>query len=350
MYIKRNISLKLVLRYAWIVILQSFLWSSLIFILYHFLGWHFIAIPFQPLSVIGIAVAFFTGFKNNQSYDRFWEARKIWGGIVNTSRTWTNQVLNLISLEDNEESTDSKTPKVSIKELKEHQKILVYRHIAWINALRLQLRQPSSFSFKENKFVETLFDKHRENEFICETTGIYIPNEENEDLKKRQNVATHLVKNQAIHLKEIKEKYKLMDGFDFSLLMNNLEELYNLQGKCERIKNTPFPRQYAYFSKVFTYIFIFLVPFGLLDVFAGQIKSENLSSVYMFLIVPVSILISWIFVTWEVVGNNSEDPFENKINDVPMSALCRTIEIDLKDMLDQTDLPPKLQPKDNILY
>ncbi len=304
MYIKRNISLKLVLRYAWIVILQSFLWSSLIFILYHFLGWHFIAIPFQPLSVIGIAVAFFTGFKNNQSYDRFWEARKIWGGIVNTSRTWTNQVLNLISLEDNEESTDSKTPKVSIKELKEHQKILVYRHIAWINALRLQLRQPSSFSFKENKFVETLFDKHRENEFICETTGIYIPNEENEDLKKRQNVATHLVKNQAIHLKEIKEKYKLMDGFDFSLLMNNLEELYNLQGKCERIKNTPFPRQYAYFSKVFTYIFIFLVPFGLLDVFAGQIKSENLSSVYMFLIVPVSILISWIFVTWEVVGNN----------------------------------------------
>jgi len=66
--------------------------------------------------------------------------------------------------------------------------------------------------------------------------------------------------------------------------------------------------------------------------------------------VPFSVLISWIFTTMEKVGSNSEDPFEGRINDVPMTSLCRIIEIDLRDMLDEKDLPTKIAPKDNILY
>ena len=67
------------------------------------------------------------------------------------------------------------------------------------------------------------------------------------------------------------------------------------------------------------------------------------------LMIPFYIIISWIFLTMEQVGDSSEDPFENFINDVPMNAICRTIEIDLLQMLGETDLPEKVQPVDGVL-
>ncbi|MGI9549949.1 MAG: bestrophin family protein [Aurantibacter sp.] len=333
MYIKRNIGWGIILRYAWKNVLFFTFWAGLAFSLYHFLGWNFIDIPFQPLSVIGIAVAFYIGFKNSQSYDRFWEGRKIWGGIVNYSRTWANNVLSYIEND------------------KEAQRVLIYRHLAWINALRIQLRQPTSFSIKENRSVERIFDRHGERNPVCAGLDAFLDPEEEEDLENRKNVATHLIKNQGLHLKKLLKEGKITE-FDKQVFHGNLEEMYNLQGKCERIKNTPFPRQYAYFSTLFTWIFVLLLPFGLLDVFEEGIT--NIPSMVrqwsIFMMIPFSVLISWIFTTMEKVGSNSEDPFEGRINDVPMTALCRTIEIDLRDMLDEENLPQKVQAKDNILY
>jgi len=333
MYIKRNIGWGIILRYAWKNLLFFTIWGGLAFSLFHFLNWTFIAIPFQPLSVIGIAVAFYIGFKNSQSYDRFWEGRKIWGGIVNYSRTWANNVLSYV------------------KEDKEAQQILIYRHLAWINALRIQLRQPSSFSIKENRAVERLFDRHGERNPVCAGLDSFLSPEEDADLENRKNVATHIIKNQGKHLKDLLAQNKITE-FDKQIFHNNLEEMFNLQGKCERIKNTPFPRQYAYFSTLFTWIFVLLLPFGLLSVFQKQLVEMNDTTVWWFipLFVFFSVLISWIFTTMEKVGSNSEDPFEGRINDVPMTALCRTIEIDLRDMLDEENLPEKFKAQDNILY
>ncbi|MEL6974434.1 MAG: bestrophin family ion channel, partial [Bacteroidota bacterium] len=309
------------------------LYGTAIFAAYSFLGWTNLDIPFQPISVIGIAVAFYIGFKNSQSYDRFWEARKIWGGIVNYSRTWTNNVLCFV------------------KNDPDAQRTLVYRHIAWINALRIQLRQPTSFSLKENRAVERLFDRHGERSPGCHDMQQLLSEGEITDLETRKNVATHLVKNQGLQLKTLLGEEKITE-FDKQVLHANLEELYNLQGKCERIKNTPFPRQYAYFSTLFTWIFVLLLPFGLLSVFGEQLSQiHGVADIWLLvLIVFFSILISWVFVTMEKVGSNSEDPFEGRINDVPMTALCTTIEIDLRDMLDEKDLPEKTKPKHNILY
>ncbi|MDH7447365.1 bestrophin family protein [Aquimarina sp. 2201CG14-23] len=333
MYIKRNIGWGLILRFAWRNLLFFTIYTASIFSLYHFLDLQFIDIPFQPLTVIGIAVAFYIGFKNSQSYDRFWEGRKIWGGIVNYSRTWANQVLCLVD-------DDLETKKT-----------LIYRHIAWINALRIQLRQPTSFSIKENPSVERLFNKHAERNPACDATKHFVSPEEYNDLLQRKNAATHLVKNQGLHLKKLLNEKKITE-FDKQLLHGVLEELYNLQGKCERIKNTPFPRQYAYFSTVFTWIFVLLLPFGLLNVFENELSdmTHHLKPWFIFLMIPLSVLVSWIFTTMEKVGSNSEDPFEGRINDVPMTALCKTIEIDLRDMLDEKNLPEKEKPKDNILY
>lgn len=333
MYIKRNIGWGIILRYAWKNILFFTLWAGLIFSGYYFLGWKHIDIPFQPLSVIGIAVAFYIGFKNSQSYDRFWEGRKIWGGIVNYSRTWATNVLCFV--DDGQET----------------KRILIYRHIAWINALRIQLRQPNSFSIKENRAVERLFERHGERNPVCEGLDSFLEPEEEADLENRKNVATHLVKNQGLHLKKLLAEGKITE-FDKQVFHNVLAELYNLQGKCERIKNTPFPRQYAYFSTLFTWIFVLILPFGLLNVFGNQFLEITERTIWWYLPVMIffSVLISWIFTTMEKIGSNSEDPFEGRINDVPMTALCRTIEIDLRDMLDEKDLPGKITPQDNILY
>ena len=337
MYIKRSIGWNLILKYAWKNLIFFSLFSTLVFFAYNYLKWEFISIPYQPLSLIGIAVAFYIGFKNTQSYDRFWEGRKIWGGIVNYSRTWTIQVLSFIELDVNEET-------------KKIQKALVYRHIAWINALRVQLRQPKSWAIKENKLVERLFDKHGERNISCNEALNFVSDIEYQDLQKRVNPATHLIKNQAKSITELRKK-EVIDGFQEDQLQSCLEEFYNLQGMCERIKNTPFPRQYGYFSKVFTWIFVILLPFGLLDVFENNAESiDFIFENHSYLMIPFSVLISWIFTTMDIIGDNSEDPFEGRINDVPMTALCRTIEIDLRDMLDETNLPQSIQPKDHILY
>ncbi len=333
MYIKRNISWGIILRYAWKNLLFFTFWAGLVFSSYLFLGWKHIDIPFQPLSLIGIAVAFYIGFKNSQSYDRFWEGRKIWGGIVNYSRTWANNVLSFV--EDEHET----------------KRVLIYRHIAWINALRIQLRQPNSFSIKENRAVERLFEKHGEKNPVCDGMDLFLGPAEVEDLENRKNVATHLIKNQGLHLKQLLAAGKITE-FDKQVFHNVLEELYNLQGMCERIKNTPFPRQYAYFSTLFTWLFVILLPFGLLNVFEAELTEIGQLSVRWFIALMIffSVLISWIFTTMEKVGSNSEDPFEGRINDVPMTALCRTIEIDLRDMLNEENLPEKIQAQDNILY
>jgi len=172
--------------------------------------------------------------------------------------------------------------------------------------------------------------------------GIFLDQKEYEFLIDRRNTATHLIRQQGEDLKDLMDSSHIED-FRHMEMMSCLEEFYNLQGKCERIKNTPFPRQYAYFGKVFTWLFILLLPFGMVSEFAAM--GHN----FVWLTIPFCVLISWMFVTMDVVGDTSEDPFENFVNDVPMTALCRTIEIDLREMLGEKNLPESIKPVNDIL-
>ena len=124
-----------------------------------------------------------------------------------------------------------------------------------------------------------------------------------------------------------------------------LTEFYTLQGKCERIKNFPLPRLYASLSIYFVYLFIFLLPFGLLSAYANA----NLPEYTVWSVIPFTTLIAWIFWMMESAGDYAENPFEALAFDVPISSLTRTIEIDLKEMLGETDLPQALTPKDGFL-
>jgi putative membrane protein len=229
------------------------------------------------------------------------------------------------------------------EEIKRYQKELIYRHIAWVNALRLQLRRKSSFSIKLKKSLRSLSEGQPERKHWDEEVGPFLEKEEYCFLAQRANPATQMIRRQGEELRILQEDKKFIDEFRYMEMMRIQEEFYNLQGKCERIKNTPFPRQYAYFSQLFTWLFVLLLPFGLVGEFA------KMGHTFAFVSLPFSVLISWIFVTMEIVGDNSEDPFENFINDVPMTALCRTIEIDLRDMLGETDLPEKVIAEKGIL-
>jgi putative membrane protein len=336
MYIKRNLSWSVILRFAWKNLIFFIIWAALIVYADHYLGHNDkdigLGIPFLPLSTIGIAVSFYIGFKNNAAYDRFWEARKIWGGIINYSRTWGNQVVNFVH--------NSNAPKEESVAMQEK---LIYRHIAWINALRLQLRQPTSFSIKHSKSVKGYGIGSPERRHWDEEVGALLCKEDYDYLIERKNTATHLIRKQGDDLRLLNEEKDWVNDFRHMEMMRVLEEFYNLQGKCERIKKTPYPRQFAYFSKVFVWLFVLLLPFGLV----GQFK--EIGHAATFLTIPFSVLISWVFITMEIVGDNSEDPFEGFVNDVPMTALCRTIEIDLREMLGETDLPLGIQPENDVL-
>ncbi len=333
MYVNRNMSLSAVILVSWKNLVFFTLWAGLVYVLYYHFKWKFIALAFEPITVTGIAVSFYLGFKNSQSYDRFWEARKIWGAIVNYSRTWGNQVLSQV--------TDAP----------EDQRILIYRHLAWINALRVQLRQPTTFSLRSSKSLKKRLEHFEESDSVEEVIPPFVSKEELEDLKGRANIATQLNKNQGRHLKKLLTDGKI-DAFQNLMLHKTLEENYNFQGGCERIKNTPFPRQYAYFGTLFAWFFVLLLPFGLLNAFNDEFLGlEAPKQIWMQLAeILLSVTISWIFIMMDKVGSNSEDPFEGRFNDVPMTAICRTIEIDLRDMLDEKPLPEKVMPKNNILY
>ncbi|WP_235298010.1 bestrophin family protein [Portibacter marinus] len=338
MYVKRDISWKIIWSFAWKRVVFFIIYGIVVVYAYHFFEHQGVnvGIPFLPISVIGIAVAFYVGFKNNQSYDRFWEARKIWGGIVNYSRTWGNQVTSYV--------TDMyATEPVTREEIKNIRKCLIYRHIAWMNALRLQLRMPQSFSAKRSHMSSTVYKGRPGGEDWKRDVGPFLRNmEEVDELKQKKNPATQIIRMQGQHLKNLMRR-RIIEDFRHMDMMHSLEEFYNLQGKCERINNTPLPRQYSFFSKVFIWIFILILPFGLVTEFSA------VGHHYIWLTVPISVLISWIFFTMETVGDSSEDPFENFINDVPMTALCRTIEIDMREMLGETDLPPKIEAEDGVL-
>ncbi|MEM6273809.1 MAG: bestrophin family ion channel [Myxococcota bacterium] len=332
MYVRRNIRWSLVWRFAWKHILVFSAYGSAVVGGYVFAQTRGIdiSLPYAPLGTIGVAVAFYIGFKNNQAYDRFWEARKIWGGVVNESRTWANRVLTLPVASDERAN-----------ELRSMQHRLVYRHVAWINSLRLQLRKTTILDrSQQTSYVPDLhIDLDRDR---CDGLREFLTDEDKERLDGVANKATHLVRFQGEGVQRLRQS-GFVDAFQEQLLHEPLRELYNLQGKCERIKNTPLPRQFAYFSSVFVRLFALLLPFGLL----GLLRDWN--SEWVWLAVPLSVTISWMFNTIEVVGDNSEDPFENYVNDVPMTALCRTIEIDLRQMLGEREVPESIRPVADIL-
>lgn len=278
----------------------------------HEMGITLIALPFSIAAILGSALAIFIAFRNNTSYSRWWEARTLWGGIVNSSRVMARLIITFTDSHAHQPNYDKARSEGFKKEM-------IYMLIAWAHALRLQLR-------KQNDWRE-LRPLLNEQEF--------------QQLELAEN------KPNFLHLLSGRKIYEAMangtlGGFDSFQIEGQLLALANYQGGCERIKNTPLLRQYDYFTRVFLYVFMLLLPFALV----GDFSKLNVT----FLVVPVSVIISFVFAIIGKVGEVNEDPFENRITDVPLSAICNTIERDLREMLGEKNLPSKLEGQDGFIF
>lgn len=308
--------------------------ASLPTALFQFFHWTWLAVPWVPIALVGTAAAFLVGFRNTQTYNRVWEARQIYGAIVNYSRSWGILVRDLIR-EGGKEGI--------------HQE-MIYRHIGWLTALRFQLRESrtwenirSKVSNKEYSSRYTVDEWKNKPEDALEP---FLPEKDLAYVLARKNRATHIISLQSKQLRVLKEEGRI-DPLDYVTLENLLVSLYEQQGKCERIKNFPYPRQFATINQMFVRLFVSLIPFGTLGEFSKL--SATMGSWIIWLAIPFSVVISWVFMAMERIGESTENPFEGGANDVPITSMTRTIEIDLREMLDEQNLPPALTPVNDIL-
>lgn len=311
--------------------------GAIAYLLHEIVGHEWFFVPWQPVALVGTALAFYLGFKNNASYDRLWEARKIWGAIVNGSRSFAGAVIGFVS---NLHAVE----KHSEAELHAIRRRLIFRHLAWLTSLRFQMRTARVWEHTEERlskyfpnFNTPEFNSRLENELEQ-----FLSEEELRQLEGVSNRATQILRLQTLDLQRLREK-GLIDDFRHMELQGFVSAMYDEQGKSERIKNFPFPRQYASIPMLLIKLVSILLPLALIH------ELESLDPGLMWSAIPFNAIVTWVFVLMEMIGDYSENPFEGTYNDIPISSISRTIEIDLKEMLGETDIPPAIQAVDGML-
>jgi putative membrane protein len=283
-----------------------FLIDLAISILYTQFGYTWLAVSSLPLAIIGGALSVFLAFRNNSAYDRWWEARSLWGSLVNTARTFARQVLTMVD--------DEPAPGRGLSEPPISKEALVELQISYVHALRCHLR-------RQNPFPEL---------------EAHLPADIIHHLRGQRNVPIAILMLKGRILRQYYDEGRL-DSFRLTALDRTLTDLCNVQGACERIKNTPLPRQYHYFPRLLVAVYSAMLPLGLVE------GLRMLTPV-------VSTLVSFIFVSLETIGQEIENPFENTVHDTPMSSLTRSIEVNLRQNLGEENLPADLRAVDGFVY
>lgn len=270
--------------------------------LYVFLDWNWLAFDALPIGTLGSALAIFLAFRANAAYGRWWEARQLWGQLVNTSRALARQALTALDVDpDDARHTALRSG-------------IVLNQVAFVHALRCHLR-------RQNPFPELV--------------GV-LGHAEAEALRGYGNIPNALTLRVAEQLQEARA-LGLIDSLRWSALDGSLTTLANIQGSCERIKNTPLPRQFSFLPRVLVDAFCWLIPLALV------------SGLGIF--TPIaSALISFTLIAIDTASEAIEDPFENTVNDTPMTALSRGIELTLREMLDQRKALPEVRAIDGFVY
>lgn len=243
-----------------------------------------IDIPIAVSAIIGTALSLLLAFRTAQAYERWWEARIIWGAIVNDSRTLIRQIKQFL-------------PEKDAKIVEE----FANRQIIWCYVLGESLRK-LSFSKKVYDYVS------------------------------EQNISKNNIPNAIIN--QHSEALSKLDIGDLKQIQidNTLSRLCDAMGKCERIKNTVFPKSYSLLVHFLIYVFATLLPFGLDDKFV-------LVEIFLTALIPI------IFIAIERTAIILQDPFENAPTDIPMTSLAITIEINIKELIGDKNLPIHEKPK-----
>lgn len=332
MYVQRRFPLKSVIIWTKRELIFFVIMSTSITILYELLNIKWLQVPLTPVGLIGTAVAFMVGFQNNAAYDRIWEARKIWGGIVNTSRSF------IITLKDSFYMHRAEATKEEKAELR----IVAHRHIAWLTALRYAMRTKKQWETSYQSLHEMANFQYNIPEYtstLAEELAPYLSQEEFDYVMSKDSKTNALIGLQSKHLRRLTDEKKL---WDFSLLnlQQMLQELTALQGKTERIKNFPYPKQYGSIGYHFVHIFVWLLPMAIIPSFStmgAEIALTNpiVGDYFVWLNIPFTVTVIWVFNTMLRIGLAGENPFEGSPNDIPISNISRGITRDILQLIDE---------------
>jgi putative membrane protein len=302
-------------------------------LLYQVLGLKWLTLPLTVVTLLGTATSFVVGFKNVQTYARTLEAQKIWMAIVNASRYWGMISRDFVG--DVERS-----------------RALVDRHLAWLTALRYQLRAARVWETVESA-SNAEYQKHyvipERQQPLEVALSRYLPPEDLRALSAADGVAVQLLGMQGHAVRRLFDDGVIASS-EYAEFNSRIREFLDLQGQAERIKNFPYPRQYAIINTFFVRSFCLLLPFGLMGEFDRLNSSVGgmMHGKMIWMVVPFSIMISWIYTALEQVGEGTENPFEGSANDVPISHLSLVVERDVKQMQGRADLP-RLPPAREIV-
>lgn len=286
MLLKQNLTLYRIVKLTWKVDLIMISLCAIAYYVDIYLTPQ-VHIPAMVTTLMGTAMAFFIAFNNNQAYSRWWEARIIWGGIVNDSRSWTRHLLSYTA--ENENKT------VLVRRM-------VLRHIGFLYALKTSLRRVHDDEYKK-----------------------FLSEEEAKKVKSFVNIPSAILDLQADDIQRLSDQ-QLIDGFRFMQINSLLQNFCDHMGKSERINNTVFPTNYIYFTRLFIWLLVICVTVT---------ASENVG--------PWAIILGWVlgfvFHTTHINGMAIMNPFEIAPECVPLNSITRNIEINLLQMLGEAKIP-----------
>lgn len=262
-----------------------------------------------PFTLIGLSLGIFLGFRNNAAYDRFWEGRKLWGQLVNSSRSFARQVLTLMR----PHPSQSPPGAIGREDVEAFQHALVRQAIAFTHALRHQLRDTDPF----------------------EELSRLLPAEEVADLRLYRNVPFAISMQMSLQLRHAWDR-GWISAFHLPVIEQTLAILTDIQGGCERIKNTPIPWAYTVLLHRLVAFYCLFLPFGIVST-AGWMTPI------------VVLLISHAFFGLDEIGDELEQPFGIEPQDLPLNAISRAIEVNLLQAIREPNIPEMVEPVDGVL-
>jgi len=297
MYINKHIKIANIVVMNWkSVTVLLFVVSAITIIYLDMLHLH-VEVSMSVIGGISTAISFFIAFFTAQAYDRWWEARKIWGAFVNDSRSFGRMVTTMFGKADG----GSEVPAIQDR--------LIRRHIAYLYAVKARLRNEGAQEYSD-----------------------YLNEEDAGKVEGSSNVGNALLELQGKDI-DAAERAGHIEVIRMAQLNDMLSRFSTSQGMAERIKGTVFPAHYASMIRVSIWIFVLVFPAAL---------SEEIGHWAIFF----SSLLGTIFLLVYRAGQALLDPFEGEPNDTPMSSIVRTIEINLLEQIGEKNLPDPVEPVD----
>lgn len=296
-------------------------------------GITWLLLPWSIILLLGATVALSAGFKAVQTYGRLQEAQQAWASIVSSSRIWAGLCRDLVD------------DPVRVRDL-------VHRHFAWLAALRHQLRGVLAWENVNKAYsaeYKRLYHVQEHEESLESELARYVGPDDAAQILTSTSKALRALDLQGREVRRLLDD-NVLTATSAATLQNVLRDFLQQQGQVERIKNFPYPRQYAFINTLFVRILCVLLPFGITGEFAqldGLVEGWA-SGNMVWLGVPLSVLISWMYLSLDQVGESSENPFEGGANDVPITQLSKEIEGDLRGMIDEGDMPFRMATENGI--